>query len=97
VCGGYLGVRKLKGIIWDIKKNVDRMGRICGTYGGENICRVLVEKSEAKRSLVRPESRWEINSDKKNGKAIPLQAWTGLEGSRRLRFPDFMTIGTRKW
>jgi hypothetical protein len=27
------------------------------------------------------------------GKAIPLQAWTGPEGSRRLRFPDFMTIG----
>jgi hypothetical protein len=28
------------------------------------------------------------------GKAIPLQAWTGPEGSRRLRVPDFKTIGT---
>ena len=28
------------------------------------------------------------------GKAIPLQAWTGLEGSRRLRPPDFKTVGT---
>jgi len=28
------------------------------------------------------------------GKAIPLQAWTGPEGSRRLRLPDFKTIGT---
>ena len=28
------------------------------------------------------------------GKAIPLQTWTGPEGSRRLRFPDFKTIGT---
>jgi len=28
------------------------------------------------------------------GKAIPLQAWTGPDGSRRLRFPDFKTIGT---
>jgi len=27
-------------------------------------------------------------------KAIPLQAWTGPEGSRRLRVPDFMTICT---
>jgi hypothetical protein len=27
-------------------------------------------------------------------KAIPLQAWTGPEGSRRLRFPDFKTIST---
>ena len=28
------------------------------------------------------------------GKAIPLWAWTGPEGSRRLRLPDFKTIGT---
>jgi hypothetical protein len=27
-------------------------------------------------------------------KTIPLQAWTGPEGSRRLRIPDFKTIGT---
>jgi len=27
-------------------------------------------------------------------KAIPLQAWTGPEGCRRLRLPDFKTIGT---
>jgi len=27
-------------------------------------------------------------------KAIPLQAWTGPEGSRRLRLPDLKTIGT---
>ena len=27
-------------------------------------------------------------------KEIPLQAWTGPEGSRRLRLPDFKTIGT---
>ena len=32
-----------------------------------------------------------------NGKAIPLQAWTGPEGSRRLRLPDFKTIGTWRW
>jgi len=27
-------------------------------------------------------------------KAILLQDWTGPEGSRRLRLPDFKTIGT---
>jgi len=27
------------------------------------------------------------------GKAIPLQAWRGPEVSRRLRLPDFKTIG----
>jgi hypothetical protein len=28
------------------------------------------------------------------GKAIPLQAFTSPEGSRRLRLPDFKIIGT---
>jgi hypothetical protein len=28
------------------------------------------------------------------GKTIPLQAWTGPEGFRRLRFPYFKTIST---
>jgi hypothetical protein len=27
----------------------------------------------------------------KRGKAVPLQAWSGPEGSRKLRFPDYMT------
>jgi len=27
-------------------------------------------------------------------KAIPSQAWTGPEGSRKWRLPDFKTIGT---
>ena len=28
---------------------------------------------------------------KRKGKAIPLQAWIGPEGSRKLRLPDFVT------
>ena len=28
---------------------------------------------------------------KGKGKSVPLQAWSGPEGSRKLRFPDFMT------
>jgi len=28
---------------------------------------------------------------KGKGKAIPLQAWSGPEDSRKLRFPDYMT------
>jgi hypothetical protein len=31
---------------------------------------------------------------KVKGKAIPLPAWIGLECSRKLRLPDFKTIGT---
>ena len=28
---------------------------------------------------------------KGKGKAVPLQSWSGPEGSSKLRFPDFMT------
>jgi len=31
---------------------------------------------------------------KGKGKAIPLQVWTVPEGFRRLRLPDFKTVGT---
>jgi hypothetical protein len=34
---------------------------------------------------------------KGKGTAIPLQAWTGPEGSRRMGLPDFKTIGTWSW
>ena len=27
----------------------------------------------------------------KQGKAVPLQSWSGPEGSSKLRFPDFTT------
>jgi hypothetical protein len=28
---------------------------------------------------------------KGKGKSVPLQAWNGPEGCRKLRFPDFLT------
>jgi len=34
--------------------------------------------------------RWQVKG-KGKGKAVLLQAWSGPEGSRKLRFPDFMT------
>ena len=33
----------------------------------------------------------ECGATKGKGKAVPLQAWSGPDGSRKLRFPDFMT------
>jgi hypothetical protein len=35
-----------------------------------------------------------IPDGKITGKAIPVLAWAGYEGSRRFRLPDFMTVGT---
>ena len=38
-----------------------------------------------------PHNSAPLISLKGKGKAVPLQAWSGPEGSRKLRFPDFMT------
>ena len=35
---------------------------------------------------------YEFIYKKVKDKAVPLQAWSGPEGSRKLRFPDFMTM-----
>jgi len=40
------------------------------------------------------DSFWNTKGLKLLVKAIPLQAWAGPEGSRKLRLPDFKTIGT---
>ena len=32
-----------------------------------------------------------FSTSKRKGKAVPLQAWSDPEGSRKIRFPDFMT------
>jgi hypothetical protein len=34
---------------------------------------------------------YRLQRGKVKGKSVPLQAWSGSEGSRQLRFPDFMT------
>jgi hypothetical protein len=34
---------------------------------------------------------YSVTNKGKHGKAVPLQAWTGLECSRKLRLPDFVT------
>ena len=38
-------------------------------------------------------SKQPLDGHKENskGKAVPLQSWSGPEGTRKLRFPDFMT------
>jgi len=47
-------------------------------------------------SLIGRLPRWRIGESSlgiegTKGKAVPLQAWSGPEGSRELRFPDFKT------
>jgi hypothetical protein len=38
-----------------------------------------------------PDRQKKEREKKKEGKAVPLQAWSGPKGSRKLRFPDFLT------
>jgi hypothetical protein len=33
-----------------------------------------------------------LGKGKGKGKAVPLQAWSGPKDSRKLKFPDFMTM-----
>ena len=39
----------------------------------------------------------EVKKKKRNAKAIPVQAWTGPEGSRKLTVPRFHDNGTGWW
>jgi hypothetical protein len=53
--------------------------------------------SSLSQNLKKIPSKYKSNLDnftKIKGKGVPLQAWTGPEGSRRLRLSDFKTIGT---
>jgi len=45
----------------------------------------------AHKNLDAEESPKRKNITQVKGKAVPLQAWSGPEGSGKLRFPDFVT------
>jgi hypothetical protein len=52
------------------------------------------EKRKKERILLRHFNisfNTKFNLIKGKGKVVPLQAWSGPEGSRKLRFPYFMT------
>ena len=53
-------------------------------------CRIL-RKSELTINVVKYTEWFKRLHIDRWGKAVPLQAWGGPEGSRKLRFPDFMT------
>ena len=57
------------------------------TYPGDN--KAILEKSSNQRHKEGKSHVTPMFIGKGKGKAIPLQAWTGPEGSRRLRLPDF--------
>jgi hypothetical protein len=46
------------------------------------------------RKKIRKRRKFTLQVNLSEGKIISVQAWTGAEGSRRLRLPDFKTIGS---
>jgi hypothetical protein len=63
--------------------------KIAGTEGTRNYC------SAAILFMTRPQYKERVSwKCRGKGKGIPLHAWTGPEGSRRLRPQDFKTTGT---
>ena len=61
------------------------------TSGGTSGCTFVIGKLHFLLLHIYLAHGIKIFKKKGKGKAIPLQAWTGPEGSRKLRFPDFVT------
>ena len=66
----------------------------------------ITKLDKVKNQCIRQKKNWSTEHSKGNktvpqkvattctevkDKAVPLQTWSGPEGSRKLRFPDFMT------
>ena len=51
---------------------------------------VFVTDTRDKLPAAYPFCNWHHSKGKCKGKSVPLQAWSGPESSRKVRFPDFM-------
>jgi hypothetical protein len=67
------------------------------TTGGSSTVHIYTHKQYTERHNETEYPERYTTRIHKKCKAIPLQTWTGPEGSRRLRLPDFTTIGTWRW
>ena len=71
---------------------------LCVVYTKQEFGPKRAQVREVQRKLHREElhdfySSSLISKGKGKGRAIPVQAWAGPEGPRKLRFTDFKTIG----
>ena len=56
-----------------------------------SVTHLTFKKSLVKAKIKLSKAQILLSKSKGKGKAVPLQAWSGPEGSRKLRFPDFVT------
>jgi len=66
-------------------------------YKRRNNTRKNTETQNTHNRKQTQKTRKDHKNNIKNIFLIPLQAWTDPEGPRRLRLPDFKTIGTLRW
>jgi len=64
---------------------------VSGLFADIRLRLTALLKSIQKHMLFRNEFAPVYAIGKGKGKAVPLQAWSDPEGSRKLRFPDFTT------
>jgi len=55
------------------------------------ICKEISVSAPEDGEIIMPKQLTAMKKSKKD-KAVPLQAWSGPEGSRKLMFPDYETI-----
>jgi hypothetical protein len=75
----------------EVKNLVNINGTMMGSKWTENEVKNLVNINGNKKSKTKEVLFAKNNSGRVKGKGVPLQACSGPEGSRKLRFPDFMT------
>jgi len=82
----------MKELPYPLNRRLDGPQSLSGRFGGEENLTGMQTQDRLTRGLVSVQTT--ISRIQQQGKAIPLQAWTGPEGFRMLRLPDFKTIGT---
>ena len=63
----------------------------CQFYIPLNFCAIYFESIQTFRDHLLSKDTYLSDKSKSKGKVVPLQPWTGPEGSRKLRFSDFVT------
>jgi hypothetical protein len=71
--------------LFNISRNADIKFIILNLISGTD------ERTSWPSCFVPSEFHYSLQVGKGKDKAVPLQAWSGPEISRKLRFPDFMT------
>ena len=73
---------------FDNEEDLVHWGTVLTIPGAANLEGLVRHKIRLKAANI---SMWKTLFIHSKGKSVPLQAWSGPEGTRKLRFPDFMT------